>query len=140
MKVLKLKLHQKSANYNVGGSYENRMTYPAPPLSSVIGMLHHACNWDSYHDMKISVHCHYESLNRNPTRSHSVMAISAGTERGILTETAVSGVFTPFAVNRIGSFDKGKNVFDEDGLKQFVVDKENRDVAVEVSKDMFAQK
>lgn len=35
------------------GTYER--TYPLPPLSTVIGMIHNLCGWKEYHPMDISV-------------------------------------------------------------------------------------
>ena len=37
MKALRLILHQTSANYKREETVENKMTYPLPPVSTVIG-------------------------------------------------------------------------------------------------------
>lgn len=31
------------------------LTYPLPPYSTVIGMVHAICGWDTYHELKVSV-------------------------------------------------------------------------------------
>lgn len=63
MKCLRLILHQNQANYRREDTMTNRMTYPLPPLSTVIGAIHNACNWKKYHDMDIGILGHYDSLN-----------------------------------------------------------------------------
>ena len=43
MKALRLVIHQSSANYKREETVDNKMTYPLPPFSTVIGALHNAC-------------------------------------------------------------------------------------------------
>ena len=43
MKCLRIKLTQSSANYRREETVTNKMTYPLPPMSTVIGALHNAC-------------------------------------------------------------------------------------------------
>lgn len=61
MKVLKIDLIQKNANYHVPQSLDNRMTYPLPQLSTVIGAIHNACDWKTYHPMNIGIIGNYDS-------------------------------------------------------------------------------
>lgn len=63
MKVLRLIINQNSANYRREEVILNRMTYPLPPFSTIIGALHNACNYREYHDMQISIQGKFESLN-----------------------------------------------------------------------------
>ena len=62
MKVLKIKLTQKSANYRVIGTLDNRMTYPLPPFSTLIGAIHNACKWKEYHEINIGIVGKYDSM------------------------------------------------------------------------------
>lgn len=62
MEVLKIKLTQKSANYRVIGTLDNRMTYPLPPFSTLIGAIHNACNWKEYHELNIGIVGKYDSM------------------------------------------------------------------------------
>ena len=64
MKALRLVVNQSSANYRRDGVVLNRMTYPLPPFSTIIGALHSACNYREYHKMDISIQGKFESLNR----------------------------------------------------------------------------
>lgn len=128
MTALKIKLYQKTANYCIGGSITNRMSYPLPPFSAILGMIHTACDWDSYHDLGLSVHGKYESSNRTITRYHSVMS---GTyeDRGILFESSDSGIFSEFSSTQIANFNEdsiNKNLlleFKEE--KQALIDLKN---------------
>ena len=65
MKALRLVVNQSSANYRRDGVVLNRMTYPLPPFSTIIGALHSACNYREYHKMDISIQGKFESLNRD---------------------------------------------------------------------------
>lgn len=42
-------------NYRKPSSFIIKETYPLPPYSTVIGMIHNICEFDSYHDMKVSI-------------------------------------------------------------------------------------
>ena len=55
MKALRIRLTQTSANYRREETIDNRMTYPLPPYSTVIGAIHKACGFTSYHPMDISI-------------------------------------------------------------------------------------
>lgn len=70
MKALRIKLNQSSANYRKEESDTNKMTYPLPPLSTVIGALHDACGYKEYHPMDLSIQGKYESMNREPYTDH----------------------------------------------------------------------
>lgn len=67
MKILKLKLFQESACYKKPFAFKVAETYPLPPYSTVIGMLHkilQAKNGE-YFDMNISIQGEYESIFSN---------------------------------------------------------------------------
>lgn len=67
MKILKLKLFQETACYKKPFAFKVAETYPLPPYSTIIGMLHKALQAKSgeYFDMNISVQGEYESIFSN---------------------------------------------------------------------------
>ena len=66
MRALRLVIHQSSANYKREETVENKMTYPLPPFSTVIGALHSACGYREYKPMDISIQGRYRSMRRKP--------------------------------------------------------------------------
>ncbi len=66
MKVLRIILTQSSANYKKEETALNKMTYPLPPFSTIIGALHSACGYTTYHPMDISIQGKYESMHKEP--------------------------------------------------------------------------
>lgn len=61
MKSIRLKLKQNLVNYKLSTSFQLKETYPLPPYSTVIGMVHNTCNYTEYKPMKISVQGKYHS-------------------------------------------------------------------------------
>ncbi|MBC2057940.1 CRISPR-associated protein Cas5 [Listeria booriae] len=55
MKAVKIKLYQDKANYKVPRSFQQKESYPLPPFSTVIGMVHVAAGFKEYHPMNVSV-------------------------------------------------------------------------------------
>lgn len=55
MKGIRLKIYQNMANYKQPTSFQLKETYPLPPYSTIIGMIHNACDFDTYHPMDISI-------------------------------------------------------------------------------------
>lgn len=55
MKIIKIKAIQNMVNYKRPMCYISGETYPLPPYSTVIGMIHNACGFTSYHPMKVSI-------------------------------------------------------------------------------------
>jgi CRISPR-associated protein Cas5t len=55
VKAIKVKLRQQLANYRKPASFLIKESYPLPPYSSVIGMLHNACGFTSYHPVKVGI-------------------------------------------------------------------------------------
>lgn len=54
-KVIRIKCKQELVNFKKPTSLLIKETYPLPPYSTVIGMIHNACGFKEYHDMQISV-------------------------------------------------------------------------------------
>lgn len=61
MKAVRLKLSQELVNYKVPTSFQLKETYPLPPYSTVIGMIHNLCEYTEYKEMKISIQGKYLS-------------------------------------------------------------------------------
>ncbi len=62
MKVIKIKAKQSMVNYKRPMSYIAGETYPLPPYSTIIGMIHTACGFTEYHPMKISIQGNPKSI------------------------------------------------------------------------------
>lgn len=67
MKILKLRLFQETACYKKPFAFKVAETYPLPPYSTVIGMLHKILEAKSgeYYPMNISIQGNYESIFSN---------------------------------------------------------------------------
>lgn len=85
MKAIRLKLRQSSANYKKEGADLNKMTYPLPPFSTVIGALHTACGYTEYHPMDLSIQGRYGSMVRKPYTDHCFLN-NLMDDRGILVK------------------------------------------------------
>lgn len=85
MELLRIKLTQSKAHYRKEESIDNRMTYPLPPYSTVIGALHKACSYSEYHPMDISIQGRYKSLAREAFTDHLYLN-SVMDDRGILVK------------------------------------------------------
>lgn len=55
IKVIRLELKQTTANYRKPLNYQIKESYPLPPFSTVIGMVHKACGFKEYHPMSVSI-------------------------------------------------------------------------------------
>jgi len=85
MKVLRIKLTQSKAHYRKEESDKNKMTYPLPPLSTVIGALHNACKFREYHPMDLSIQGSYESVTKQPYTDYCFLD-SVMDDRGTLVK------------------------------------------------------
>lgn len=61
MKGIRLKLYQNMPNYKKPLSFQLKETYPLPPYSTVIGMVHRLCDFKEYNEMDISIQGNYIS-------------------------------------------------------------------------------
>ena len=57
-KAIRIKCKQELVNFKKPTSLLIKETYPLPPYSTVIGMIHTACGFKEYHDMKIILVMH----------------------------------------------------------------------------------
>ncbi len=100
MEALRLLIRQTSANYKREETIDNKMTYPLPPISTVIGAIHAACGYKEYHPMDISIQGKYESMHRKPYTDYCFLN-SVQDDRGILVKmrngTMLSNAFEKVA-------------------------------------------
>jgi CRISPR-associated protein Cas5t len=61
LKAIRVRLWQQLPNYRKPASFLIRESFPLPPYSSVIGMVHTAYGFKEYHPMKVSVQGRYAS-------------------------------------------------------------------------------
>ncbi|BBM57049.1 CRISPR-associated protein Cas5 [Leptotrichia trevisanii] len=93
-----MKLYQNMVNYKVPTSFQLKESYPLPPYSTVIGMIHSLCDFKEYKPMKISIsgnyfskvndlYTRYEFKNGNPFEMgrHQLNVNGYGINRGVAT-------------------------------------------------------
>lgn len=98
MKGIRLELSQDMVNYKKPASFQLKETYPLPPYSTVIGMIHNLCGYKEYHPMQVSIQGKYFSkVNDLFTRyefkngmsydasRHQIKAGDCGISRGVAT-------------------------------------------------------
>lgn len=91
-KVLRIKLKQNKAHYRKEESIDNKMTYPLPPFSTVIGAIHAACGYKEYHPMNISIQGEYESMGQEVYKDLCFLN-SVMDDRGILVKLDNPGLY-----------------------------------------------
>ncbi len=106
MKCLRITLTQTSANYRKEESDKNKMTYPLPPFSTVIGALHNACGYKDSHSMNISIQGKLESMGRKAYTDYCFLN-STMDDRGILVKMNTNEKLSK-AYIRVASAKKGQ--------------------------------
>lgn len=104
MKALRLVIHQSSANYKREETVDNKMTYPLPPFSTVIGALHNACGYREYKEMDISIQGRFGSMHREPYTDYCFLN-STQDDRGILVKMRNANMLSN-AYDRVASAKK----------------------------------
>ena len=84
MKVLRIILKQSSANYRKSGTIDNKMTYPLPIPSTIIGALHNICGYTEYHSMDISIQGNYEAISKDMYKNITIL--NSISDRGTLVK------------------------------------------------------
>lgn len=84
-KVLRLVFKQSKAHYRKEETLDNKMTYPLPPYSTVIGAIHNACGYKEYHPMDLSIQGSYGSMQKEVYRDLAFLN-SVMDDRGILVK------------------------------------------------------
>ena len=98
MKGIKVLLKQEVANYKKPSSFQLKESYPLPPYSTVIGMVHYLCDFDEYKPMKISIQGKYRSKTNDfftryefknamkyDKSRHNIMVGEFGISKGVAT-------------------------------------------------------
>ncbi|UZP02130.1 type I-B CRISPR-associated protein Cas5 [Clostridium botulinum] len=60
-RAVRLEIYQNLVNYKKPTSFQLKESYPLPPPSTVIGMVHFACGYKEYHDMDVSIKGNFNS-------------------------------------------------------------------------------
>ena len=127
MKALRIVLTQSSANYKREEAIDNKMTYPLPPVSTIIGAIHNACGYREYHPMDISIQGGFESMHREPYTDYCFLN-SVYDDRGILikmrNESLLSNAFDKVASAKKSQGNSFRNgvtiqVYNENLLKEY---------------------
>ena len=82
-RAIRIQCYQELANYRKPSSFIIKETFPLPPYSTVLGMIHAACGFKEFHPMKLSIQ---------------------GTNNGMVSELYTRYSFTPG-----GKFDKTRH-------------------------------
>lgn len=105
MKAIRIKLSQNMVNYRKPTSFQLKETYPLPPPSTVIGMVHYLCGFTEYNEMDVSIQGKYHSkVNDLYTRyefknamkyekgRHQIETGGYGISRGVATAELLTDV------------------------------------------------
>lgn len=84
MEALRIVLKQSSANHKKAGTVDNKMTYPLPVPSTVMGALHNICGYTDYHSMDISIQGNFEAMSKDMYRN--VTVLNSISDRGTLVK------------------------------------------------------
>jgi CRISPR-associated protein Cas5t len=93
MKAVRLQVKQQSAHYRREETVDNKMTYPLPFPSTVIGALHAACGYTSYHPMDVGIQGHFGSLQREVYVNHCFLS-NVMDDRGLLVKVPNPDILT----------------------------------------------
>ena len=99
MKAIRVNAYQNMVSYRKPTSFVIKESYPLPPYSSVIGMIHAACGFQKYVPMRVSVQGDvFSSVNENYTKYE----FGAGTffEEGRHQIKIPSGIERPYGINK----------------------------------------
>lgn len=120
MKAIRINLYQSIANYKKEETSLNKMTYPLPPFSTIIGAIHNACKWDTYHYLKIGLLGNYGSIENRAYRNNSFLDNTMD-DRDVLVKcpnpNSLSATATIVAISdkKRGSLKKNKETSDKKG-------------------------
>ncbi len=147
MKAVRLRLTQQAAHYRKEESVDNKMTYPLPFPSTVIGALHSACGYKTYHPMDISIQGEFGHLQKEVYVDHCFLNTTMD-DRGMLVKMCnpelLSAGFTKVAKAKKGqgnSFYNGItiDVFDEGALAEYRNLKDKRTELAEWKKSIQSE-
>lgn len=144
MKALRIKIRQNQASYTREETVNNRMTYPLPSFSTIIGALHNACCYTSYHEMKVSVQGKYRNMQRELYVNHALLNNLEDDRSILIYNKNPDALNTGFikvaeALKSQGNSFKDKKtiqIFDEDKLEEYISIK---NIAVELKTEVKKQ-
>lgn len=110
MKLLRIKLTQSKGHYRKEETVDNKMTYPLPPFSTVIGALHNACNFKEYHPMDVSIQGKYKNLEKKAYTDHLFLN-STMNDRGILVKVPNENLLSSSYIKVAEALSKSGNDF-----------------------------
>lgn len=87
MEAVRIRLKQSTANYRREETIDNKMTYPLPPFSTVIGAIHNICGYKEYHEMDVSIQGKYGGLQKKIYMDHCFLN-RLENDRGLLVKMA----------------------------------------------------
>lgn len=122
MEALRIVLTQNSANYKKEETVKNKMTYPLPPFSTVIGALHNACNYKEYHPMDVSIQGKFESMHKKVYTDYCFLN-SINDDRGILVKLKNNN-FLSTAFDKVAIAKKSQGNSFNKGITIDILDKE----------------
>ncbi|WP_455543231.1 CRISPR-associated protein Cas5 [Intestinibacter sp.] len=106
MQALRIVIKQSSANYRKEETITNKMTYPLPPLSTIIGAIHNACGYTEYRSMDISIQGKFNSMHKEPYTDYCFLN-SVMDDRGILVKVCNEN-FLSAAFEKVASAKKSQ--------------------------------
>lgn len=125
MKAVRVVLTQNKANYKKEECVDNAMTYPLPPVSTVIGALHKACDYREYHQMDVSIQGKYVSIHKE-FKMEKLQYNNFTDDRGTMIKKASSNISNAYvevakSLKRGSSFAKNEDIiiFDEEKYNEF---------------------
>lgn len=115
MKVLRIVLKENSANYRKAGTIDNKMTYPLPIPSTIIGALHNICGYTEYHLMDISIQGNYEGLSKDMYKNITILNTIA--DRGTLVKMIAQNTISNAYIEVADATDDNANFITEKNIK-----------------------
>lgn len=144
MKAIRIKISQNMVNYRKPTSFQLKETYPLPPPSTVIGMVHYLCGFTEYNEMDVSIQGKYHSkVNDLYTRyefsnkveedkmkrcSKCMTIYGTGTKRcKECNESNLEDVWLPRGILTKKIVAPGISKYDDLYKENVIINKENRD-------------
>lgn len=122
MQALRIVLKQRIAHYRKEETNINKMTYPLPPFSTVIGAMHYVCGYKEYHPMDISIQGDYDTLNKEAYTDYCFLN-SVQDDRGILVKMKNDKLLST-AFERVGKAKKSQGNSFRNGVTIEILDEQ----------------
>lgn len=115
MEALRIVLKQSSANYRKAGTIDNKMTYPLPILSTIIGALHNICGYIDYHSMDISIQGNFEAVSKDMYKNITVL--NTISDRGTLVKMVAPNTISNAYIEVAEAVEDNANFLKEINIK-----------------------